>query len=52
MLKVINSITINASAERVWGILTDANETPKYMFGCKTVSDWKVGSTLDWKMMH
>jgi hypothetical protein len=38
MLKVINSITIN--------------ETPKYMFGCKTVSDWKVGSTLDWKMMH
>lgn len=22
------------------------------MFGCRTVSEWKVGSTLEWKMMH
>jgi uncharacterized protein YndB with AHSA1/START domain len=52
MLIVTNTITINANAESVWQILTLPEHTAKYMFGCRTVSDWKVGSLLDWKMMH
>jgi uncharacterized protein YndB with AHSA1/START domain len=45
---ITDSIDIAAPAERVWKLLTDPEETPKYMFGCRTVSDWKVGSRLDW----
>jgi len=48
-LFVQNSISINASAERVWDALTNPEQTKKYMFGCETVSDWKVGSPLLWQ---
>lgn len=51
-LKVKNNITINAPASKVWDVLTNPEQTKKYMFGCKTVSDWKIGSPLLWKMMH
>lgn len=47
-----NSIFIQATAQKVWSLLTSAEETKKYMYGCETVSDWKVGSSLDWQMMH
>ncbi len=46
---VKNVITINASTEKVWDALTNPEQTKKYMFGCETVSDWKVGSSLLWK---
>ena len=49
---VTNSISIDAPAARVWEMLTDPRQTPKYMFGCETVSDWKVGSSLLWKMNY
>jgi uncharacterized protein YndB with AHSA1/START domain len=48
-LIVKNSIQINASGARVWEVLTNPEETKKYMFGCETVSDWRVGSPLLWK---
>lgn len=48
-LIVKNTISINASVAKVWDILTNPEETKKYMFGCETVSDWKKGSTLLWK---
>ena len=48
-LTVKNSITINAPAEKVWDALTNPEQTKKYMFGCETVSDWKVGSPLLWQ---
>lgn len=51
-LHINNSIHIQASAQKVWDALTKPEETKKYMFGCETISDWKVGSTLIWKMMH
>ena len=44
-----NTITILASAEKVWDVLTNPAETKKYMFGCETVSDWKPGSELLWR---
>ncbi len=44
-----NSIIIHASIERVWNTLTKPEETRKYMFGCETVSDWNVGSSLVWR---
>ena len=48
-LFVKNTITINASANKVWDALVNPEQTKKYMFGCETVSDWKVGSELLWK---
>jgi uncharacterized protein YndB with AHSA1/START domain len=47
-----NSVIINASKDKVWNALVNPEETKKYMFGCETISDWKVGSSLIWKMMH
>ena len=47
-----NTIFIQASSDRVWELLTSPTETKKYMFGCETVSDWKVGSKLDWEMLY
>ena len=48
-LFIQNNITINAPAMQVWNVLTNPDETKKYMFGCETVSDWQPGSALLWK---
>lgn len=49
---ITNTITINAPAEQVWDALVNPEKTKVYMFGCETVSDWQVGSSLDWKGEH
>lgn len=51
-LYIKNTVTINASPEKVWDVLTNPEQTKKYMFGCETVSDWKKGSSLLWKGLH
>lgn len=53
MSKIVkNTITINASASKVWDVLTNPDKTKIYMFGCETVSDWRRGSELLWKGSH
>lgn len=49
-LEIRNTIAINASPEKVWNVLTQPEQTKKYMFGCETVSDWQPGSSLLWRM--
>jgi uncharacterized protein YndB with AHSA1/START domain len=51
-LQLKNSISINAPSDKVWDALTNPEQTKKYMFGCETVSDWKPGSPLLWRMQH
>ena len=48
-LIVKNSIAINAPAAKVWDALINPEKTKEYMFGCETVSEWKVGSELLWR---
>src|ERR1700742_3126613 len=48
-LTVQSNITIQAPAAKVWDVLTNPEETKKYMFGCEALSDWKEGSPLIWK---
>jgi len=48
-LIVQNTIDIKAPAAKVWDALVNPAQTKKYMFGCETVSDWKIGSELLWK---
>lgn len=43
------SIQINASPDKVWEALTTPELIKKYFFGTNAVSDWKVGSKLEWK---
>ena len=45
-------VTINAPAAKVWDALVNPGQTKKYMFGCETVSDWKIGSPLLWQMEY
>jgi len=48
-LIITNTIIINAPISKVWDALVNPEKTKKYMFGCETVSDWKVGSPLLWR---
>ena len=48
-LFIENTITIQAPISKVWDALVNPAQTKKYMFGCETVSDWKVGSPLLWR---
>ena len=49
-LIITNIIQIHTPKAKVWDLLVNPAQTPKYMFGCETVSDWKVGSPLLWRM--
>lgn len=51
-LIITNVITINAEQSKVWDALVNPEQTKKYMFGCETISDWKVGSPLLWQMQY
>jgi uncharacterized protein YndB with AHSA1/START domain len=48
-LIVKSSVLIHAPAVKVWDVLTNPEQTKKYMFGCEAISDWKPGSDLRWK---
>ena len=50
-LIIKNDIRINAPAAKIWDALVNPEQTKKYMHGCATVSDWKVGSPLLWNAM-
>lgn len=45
-LQVTGKITINASLERVWDIMTNPAIIKEYLFGTETITDWKKGSDI------
>lgn len=40
------SLDIKAPISRVWNALINPEKITKYLFGTKTTSDWKVGSSI------
>lgn len=46
---VQKSIAFQASKAQVWDLLTNPALTQQYMFGCEVLSDWQVGSAVNWK---
>lgn len=46
-LAVKQSAWLNASPEAVWNVLTDPGQIKKYFYGTDTISDWKVGSSIE-----
>jgi uncharacterized protein YndB with AHSA1/START domain len=43
------STTISAPAPRVWDALTNPKLIKQYFFGSEAISDWKEGSTLNFR---
>jgi uncharacterized protein YndB with AHSA1/START domain len=43
------STNISAPASRVWDALTNPEIIKQYFFGTQAISDWKVGSSLEFK---
>jgi len=43
------SVSIGASADKVWNGLTRPEIIKQYMFGTNAVSDWTEGSSIVWK---
>jgi uncharacterized protein YndB with AHSA1/START domain len=52
MKMIENSIVVHCTPGRLWDTLTKPEETKKYMFGCETVSDWQIGSSLIWRGVY
>lgn len=44
-------ITINASASKVWGVLTNPVTVKQLMFGADVITSWKEGSPIIYKGM-
>lgn len=44
-----STITIQASADRVWSVLTDPAAIKQFMFGTEVVTDWTVGGPIVWR---
>ena len=42
----IYAIQIKASPDRVWQAITDGDDTTRYYYGTRVVSDWAIGSPL------
>lgn len=42
-------IVVEAPPERVWAVITDPEPRPEVMFGARTVTDWREGSTIRWQ---
>ena len=42
----VYTVFIKASPERVWRAITDGDDTVRYYFGTRVVSDWSVGAPI------
>lgn len=47
MAKNISTITINASKQRVWDVLTQPALVKLWQYGSDLLTDWKVGSKIE-----
>jgi uncharacterized protein YndB with AHSA1/START domain len=45
-LTITQSIEINANKTKVWDALTNPEKIKIYLFGTKTLTDWKAGSDI------
>ena len=44
-----STITIHASADRVWSVITDPQAIKEFMFGTDVLTDWTVGGPIAWR---
>ncbi len=46
---ITRKVEFKAKTAKVWNLLVNPEMTRQYMFGCEVVSDWKIGSSVNWK---
>ncbi|AMB58517.1 SRPBCC domain-containing protein [Microterricola viridarii] len=46
-----STITIGATPERVWSVITDPDAIREFMFGTDVDTDWIVGGPIRWRGM-
>ena len=44
-----STATIDASPDRVWGVITDPAAVKEFMFGTELETDWNEGSPITWQ---
>jgi uncharacterized protein YndB with AHSA1/START domain len=44
-----SAITIDASTDRVWAVLTDRDAIKEFMFGTDVETDWSIGAPIVWR---
>ena len=49
MVKNISSLHLNASANKIWEVLTNPVYVKKWQFGSDLLTDWKAGSDIRFK---
>lgn len=48
-MMIIEEIAFKANKDTVWNLITNPKMTKKYMFGCEVISNWEIGSPIEWK---
>jgi hypothetical protein len=48
-LRHVSSILLDTDKQKLWDVMTQGEWTEKYMFNCRLISDYKIGSNVDWK---
>ena len=48
-MREIITLTISASIDSVWAVLTESAYTKQYMFNCSVESSWIQGSPIVWQ---
>lgn len=46
---VKEEVFFKSNGEKVWDLLINPEMTKQYMFGCELISDWEIGSEVEWK---
>ena len=44
-----STILIDAPTSQVWSVITDPESIQEFMFGTTVVTDWTVGSPINWR---
>lgn len=42
-------VIFKSNVEQVWDLLVNPEMTKQYMFGCEVLSDWEIGSPINWE---
>ncbi|NOQ74016.1 MAG: hypothetical protein GQ574_18565 [Crocinitomix sp.] len=48
-LRHVSSVLLATDKQKLWDVMTQGDWTEKYMFSCRLISNYTIGSNVDWK---
>lgn len=45
----VSSVLLDTTKEKLWDVMTQGDWTEKYMFNCRLISNFELGSNVDWR---